>query len=122
MIGTQAVRKHPGSWATFSRKLSPYLFTSPFFILFLIFAVFPIGYSFFISMQSWNGIREMLASLSRSRVLQGFKPSETANFVFSLKKPLLTRLRRERVAPERVRDVGDRLLRADGVPGLVERR
>ena len=43
----------------------------------------------------WNGIREMLANLSRSRVLQGFKPSETANFVFSLKKPLLARLRRE---------------------------
>src|SRR5690348_7997714 len=34
----------------------------------------------------WDGIRAMLANLSRSRVLQGYKPSETANFVFSLKR------------------------------------
>ena len=34
----------------------------------------------------------------------------------------LARLRRERIAAERVRDVGDRLLRADAVAGLVERR
>ena len=37
----------------------------------------------------------MLANLSRSRGLQGFSPSETASFVFSLKKPLFARLRRE---------------------------
>ncbi len=40
----------------------------------------------------WNGVREMLAHLSRSRALQGFSPSETASFVFSLKKPLYARL------------------------------
>ncbi len=43
----------------------------------------------------WSGVREMLANLSRSRGLQGFSPSETAAFVFSLKKPLFDRLRRE---------------------------
>ena len=43
----------------------------------------------------WSGVREMLANLSRSRGLQGFTPSETASFVFSLKKPLFARLRRE---------------------------
>jgi rsbT co-antagonist protein RsbR len=43
----------------------------------------------------WRGVRDMLANLSRSRGLQGFSPSETASFVFSLKKPLLSRLRRE---------------------------
>ena len=37
----------------------------------------------------------MLASLSRSRGLQGFTPTETASFVFSLKKPLFSRLRKE---------------------------
>ena len=37
----------------------------------------------------------MLANLSRSRGSQGFTPSETATFVFSLKKPLFARLRRE---------------------------
>jgi rsbT co-antagonist protein RsbR len=37
----------------------------------------------------------MLGNLSRSRGLQGFSPAETASFVFSLKKPLYTRLVRE---------------------------
>jgi len=43
----------------------------------------------------WGRSREMLANLSRSRALQGFSPSETASFVFSLKRPLFTRLRQE---------------------------
>lgn len=43
----------------------------------------------------WNRVREMLGNISRSRTLQGFSPSETASFVFSLKKPLFARLRRE---------------------------
>jgi len=37
----------------------------------------------------------MLTDLSRSRGVQGFSPSETASFVFSFKKPLFDRLRRE---------------------------
>jgi rsbT co-antagonist protein RsbR len=44
---------------------------------------------------NWAEAREMLGNLSRSRGLQGFTPSETASFVFSLKKPLYSRLRRE---------------------------
>jgi rsbT co-antagonist protein RsbR len=43
----------------------------------------------------WSSVREMLANLSRSRGIQGFSPSETAAFVFSLKKPLFSRLRHE---------------------------
>ena len=43
----------------------------------------------------WDGVREILANLSRSRGLQGFTPAETASFVFSLKKPLFERLSRE---------------------------
>src|SRR5262245_29851483 len=43
----------------------------------------------------WQRVREMLAGVSRSRALQGFSPSETATFVFSLKKPLFERLREE---------------------------
>lgn len=43
----------------------------------------------------WAPVREMLADLSRSRGTQGFSPSETAGFVFSLKPPLFTRLRAE---------------------------
>jgi rsbT co-antagonist protein RsbR len=43
----------------------------------------------------WQRVREMLAGVSRSRAQQGFTPSETATFVFSLKKPLFERLRQE---------------------------
>jgi rsbT co-antagonist protein RsbR len=37
----------------------------------------------------------MLSSLSRSRARQGFTPTETATFVFSLKQPIYDLLRRE---------------------------
>ena len=43
----------------------------------------------------WNGVRDLLQGLSRSRSAQGYSPSETASFVFSLKKPLFNHLRRE---------------------------
>jgi rsbT co-antagonist protein RsbR len=43
----------------------------------------------------WSGVREMLGSISRSRMRQGFTPSATATFVFSLKQPLFTRFRKE---------------------------
>jgi rsbT co-antagonist protein RsbR len=41
----------------------------------------------------WEPTRDFLADLSRSRARQGFTPSETALFVFSLKGPLFARLR-----------------------------
>jgi rsbT co-antagonist protein RsbR len=41
---------------------------------------------------AWLGAREMLAELSSARAQQGFSPSETAIFVFSLKKPLFDRM------------------------------
>jgi rsbT co-antagonist protein RsbR len=43
----------------------------------------------------WAEIRDLLGDLSRSRGQQGFSPSETATFVFSLKKPLFELLRKE---------------------------
>lgn len=43
----------------------------------------------------WSGLRDVLATLSRGRGLQGYSPSETASFIFSLKKPLFARLRLE---------------------------
>ena len=42
-----------------------------------------------------RSLREMLGSTSRSRALQGFSPTETATFVFSLKQPLFDALKRE---------------------------
>jgi rsbT co-antagonist protein RsbR len=43
----------------------------------------------------WEPVRDFLSGLSRSRAQVGFSPSETAMFVFSLKRPLLARLSRE---------------------------
>lgn len=43
----------------------------------------------------WAEVREMLAGLSRSRAGQGFSPTETAMFIFSIKQPLFARLRLE---------------------------
>lgn len=37
---------------------------------------------------AWDEVRTFLSALSASRALQGFSPSETALFVFSLKEPL----------------------------------
>ena len=44
---------------------------------------------------SWKSLQDMLAEMSRTRVAQGFSPSETATFVFSLKQPIFDMLRRE---------------------------
>jgi rsbT co-antagonist protein RsbR len=43
----------------------------------------------------WAPMREALEDFSRARATQGFNPSETAVFVFSLKEPLFDMLRRE---------------------------
>ena len=42
---------------------------------------------------AWEGALEILNELSRDRSRMGFSPSETANFVLSLKEPLASRLR-----------------------------
>src|SRR5262249_5846013 len=47
-----------------------------------------------IDAQVYEETRTMLGDLSRSRALQGFTPSETATFVFSLKKPLFNAMRK----------------------------
>jgi rsbT co-antagonist protein RsbR len=43
--------------------------------------------------EEWEEVRALLSDVSRSRARQGYSPSETATFVFSLKQPLFTRLR-----------------------------
>ncbi len=43
----------------------------------------------------WQGVTEMLMSVSRSRAIQGFTPSETATFIFSLKQPLFSLIQKE---------------------------
>lgn len=44
---------------------------------------------------AWEPVKRMLVEVSRSRGLRGFSPSETATFVFSLKRPLFALLRDE---------------------------
>jgi rsbT co-antagonist protein RsbR len=45
--------------------------------------------------QSWEKVREMLSSVSRSRAILGFSPAETAGFVFSAKRPIFSQIRQE---------------------------
>ncbi|HYC00319.1 MAG TPA: STAS domain-containing protein [Candidatus Limnocylindrales bacterium] len=44
---------------------------------------------------SWSAMRDFLEDISRSRCLQGFSSSETATFLFSLKKPLFDLTQRQ---------------------------
>jgi rsbT co-antagonist protein RsbR len=45
--------------------------------------------------EAWTPARAFLADLSRTRAQQGFSPSETASFVFALKRPVFAMLRAE---------------------------
>jgi len=45
------------------------------------------------SAPEWGPVLEFLGSVSRSRTTQGFRPSETATFILSLKQPLFALLR-----------------------------
>lgn len=44
---------------------------------------------------AWDAVRDFLENLSRTRAKQGFTPTETALFVFSLKEPIFKFLREE---------------------------
>jgi rsbT co-antagonist protein RsbR len=48
-----------------------------------------------INTPAWDPVRDLLSTISRSRGLQGFSPAETATFVFSIRRPLFARLRKE---------------------------
>jgi rsbT co-antagonist protein RsbR len=43
----------------------------------------------------WQPLKDLLASLSASRAVQGFSPSETATFVMSLKTPVFGLIRKQ---------------------------
>ena len=53
---------------------------------------------------SWKSAKEVLSSISRSRAAQGFSPSETAMFVFSLKQPLFEVLKRDSLPAQELTD------------------
>lgn len=46
-----------------------------------------------IDSSDWSKVRELISDISSSRARQGFSPSETAIFIFSLRQPLLRKLR-----------------------------
>ncbi|WP_248926259.1 carbohydrate ABC transporter permease [Paenibacillus hamazuiensis] len=48
-------------WLTERRRsrIAAYLFISPFFILFAVFGVYPIFFTFYLSMYKWNGLGDM---------------------------------------------------------------
>jgi rsbT co-antagonist protein RsbR len=48
-----------------------------------------------INTSHWSLVRDALTSISSSRAKQGFTPTETASFVFSLKQPISNRIRKE---------------------------
>lgn len=45
--------------------------------------------------EAWITMRQLLGDISRSRALQGYSPTETAMFVFSLKEPMFALIRSE---------------------------
>jgi rsbT co-antagonist protein RsbR len=48
-----------------------------------------------IERHEWTSMREYLEDLSRTRVNQGLRSDQTAGFIFSVKKPIFARLRKE---------------------------
>jgi rsbT co-antagonist protein RsbR len=53
------------------------------------------GGSYDIESPAWAETRQLLTEISAARARQGFSPTETATFIFSLKEPLFTLLRTE---------------------------
>jgi rsbT co-antagonist protein RsbR len=60
------------------------------------------GASAGIGSTAWDEARGFLEKLSRSRALQGFDAQQTANFIFSLKRPLFALLQRDLVDDPRL--------------------
>jgi len=57
-------RKQPGSihstrWKRFMRTSTPYWFIAPFFLGFIIFQLFPILFSIFLSLSEWDGMKNI---------------------------------------------------------------
>jgi len=49
-------RRRSGWWTRRERMLAPYLFISPFYLLYLVFLLGPTGYAFWLSLHSWSGL------------------------------------------------------------------
>lgn len=49
-------RRWGSRWSRWQRRAAPYLFVSPFFILFAIFGLYPIAFSLYLSFHDWNAV------------------------------------------------------------------
>lgn len=65
-------------WSNFQRRWAPYIFVAPFFILFLIFGLYPTLFSLFMSFQSWTA----------SDGWGKWKPDGIENYTFTLTDPM----------------------------------
>jgi rsbT co-antagonist protein RsbR len=65
-----------------------------------------------INAPAWGEVRQLLSEISASRARQGFSPSETASFVFSIKEPLFKLMRSEA-------SNADQLVEATATSGLL---
>lgn len=48
-----------------------------------------------VTAEAWASVRDIVGGISRARARQGFTPTETATFIFSLKQPVFEMLQRE---------------------------
>ena len=69
------------------KQLAPYLFISPFFILFLIFMLYPFIYAFVISFADWNGIG--IENIRWVRVQNYIRMTKDNVFLQSLKNGII---------------------------------
>ena len=51
---SQVVRKKTFNWTIFQRNAAPYIFISPFFLLFIVFGLFPLIFSLYLSFTRWD--------------------------------------------------------------------
>ncbi len=51
---SQISRKKVFNWTVFQRQAAPYVFVSPFFVLFLVFGLFPLLFSLYLSFSRWD--------------------------------------------------------------------
>lgn len=56
--GRSPLRRRPSAWrrrlSRWDTRLSPYLYISPFFVLFLLVGMFPLGYTAWVSVHEWS--------------------------------------------------------------------
>jgi cellobiose transport system permease protein len=49
-----ATKSTKSRWSRYEARVTPYLYVSPFFILFLVFGVFTVGFTFWVSLHDWH--------------------------------------------------------------------